>query len=72
MGINLASLSHRSKEAIATAGQRFDKARVFRRVAQRLADFVNGRIQVVIDIDKSVRPQPLLQFLPRHHLAGAL
>jgi hypothetical protein len=26
----------------------------------------------VIDIDKSVRPQPFLQFLPGHHLAGAL
>jgi hypothetical protein len=26
----------------------------------------------VIDIDKRIRPQPLLQFLPRHHLARAL
>ena len=26
----------------------------------------------MIDIDKRVRPQPLLQFLPSHHFAGAL
>ena len=26
----------------------------------------------MIDIDEGVRPQPLLQFLPGHHFAGAL
>jgi hypothetical protein len=33
------------------------------RVAQHLANLVDGGVQVVVDIVKGVRPQPLLQFV---------
>ena len=40
--------------------------------AHHLPNLVDGGIPVVIDVDKGVRPEPLLQFLPRHHVARAL
>src|ERR1039457_4584895 len=59
-------------EPIASPGKRFDKAWALRRVAEDLPDLVDGRVEVALDIDKSIRPQPLLQFLPRHHLPRPL
>ena len=35
--------------------------------AQHFPNLVDGGIQVVIDVDKGVRPEPLLQFLPRQN-----
>ena len=55
---------HRRDETISTARKSFDKARVFRRVAQHLANLVNGCVQVVVDIDKRVGPKLALQFVP--------
>jgi hypothetical protein len=59
-------------EPIPPPRQRLDKARTLGRVAQHFANLVNGGIQVVIDVDESVRPETLLQFLPGHDLPGAL
>jgi hypothetical protein len=39
------------------------KARALRRVAQCFANLVNGRVEVVIDINKGVGPEALLQLL---------
>jgi hypothetical protein len=46
--------------------------RALRGVAQHLANLVNGSVQIVIDIDKRVRPKPLLQFLAGYHFARTL
>jgi hypothetical protein len=59
-------------QAYPAAGQGLDKARIFRRITQRLTDLVDGGVQVVIDINERVRPQPLLQLLPRDNGAGLL
>jgi hypothetical protein len=59
-------------EPIPPPRKRLYKTRTFRRVPQNLANLVNGRIQVVVDIHKSVRPQPLLQFVPGHYFTWTL
>src|ERR1017187_9315022 len=46
--------------------------RTLRRISQRLPNLVDGRIEVVINIHKGVRPEALLQFLPRDQVARAL
>src|SRR5580698_2250063 len=56
-------------ESIPPPRQRLDKTRALRRVPQRFPNLVNRGIQIVIDIDKRVRPQPFLQLLPSHHIA---
>jgi hypothetical protein len=61
-----------SDEPIPPPRQRLDKARTFGRIPQHFPNLVNRSIQVVIDVDKSVGPEPLLQLLPRHYLAGLL
>ena len=71
VGSRLSTFDRRD-ESVAPPRQRFDKARTFRRIAQHLANLVDGCVQIVIDIDESVRPQPLLQFVPGHNLAGGL
>src|SRR5580704_15675356 len=58
-------------ESIPPPRQRLDKARSFGRVPKHLPDFVDCRIEVALDIHKRVRPEALLQLLPRHHLARA-
>jgi len=68
---NLSDLSRRNK-SIATPRQSLDKTGTFRRIAQHLANLVYGSIQVVIEIDKRVRPKPLLQSFPSDHLTGSL
>ena len=50
-------------ELISAPRQCLDKSWIFRRVAERLTNFVNGGIQVVIDINKGVGPEALLQLL---------
>ena len=61
---------YRSDEPIPPPRKRFYEARAFRRITQYLANPVNRSIQIVIDINKSVRPQSRLQFLPGHYLPG--
>ncbi len=50
-------------ESVSAPVQRLDKSWIFRRVAERLTNLVNGGIQVVIDIHKGVGPEALLQLL---------
>jgi hypothetical protein len=59
-------------EPIPPPRQRLDKARSLGQVAQHFANLVNGCIQVVVNINKRVRPQPLLQLLTGHYFARAL
>ena len=59
-------------ESISPTRQRLDKARTLGRVTQHFPNLVNGGIQVVVDVDKGVRPEPFLQFVPGHYLAGML
>ena len=61
---------HRCDEAISTARKSFDKARVLSRVAQYLANLVDGCIQIVVDIDKRIGPELTLEFLSGHYFAG--
>src|ERR1700719_4944436 len=68
----LLSTVHRPDETVAAAGQRFAKAGIFCRVAQRLADVVDGSIQVLVRVDEGVGPQQLLQFVAGHDLARPL
>src|ERR1700694_3879250 len=43
------------------------------RIAQQLADFLDCRVQTIVEIHESIgRPQRLLQFVPRNDLAGTL
>ena len=63
---------HRSDEAVAPASQRLNVARTGSGIAQRLAHFVDGRIQAVVEVDKRIGgPKFLLQFFSRDHIAGA-
>jgi len=39
---------------------------------EHFADLVDSRIQVVIEVNKRVEPDSLLQFLTRDHVAGTL
>jgi len=55
---------HRRNEAVTPPRKRFDKARIFRRISQRFADLVDGGVQIMIDVDEGLRPQPLLQLFP--------
>jgi hypothetical protein len=57
-------------EPVTPSRQGFYKARTFRRIAQHLANLVDCSIQVVVNVDEGVRPQPFLQFLSGHHFAG--
>ena len=59
-------------EPIPPPRQSLDKARALSRVAQHFANLVDGGVQVVIDVDKRVRPEPLLQFLPRDYVSRTL
>jgi hypothetical protein len=57
--------NYRRDEAVATAGQGLNKARAFRRVSQRLPQFVDGRVEAVVEIDKRIcRPDLRTQLFP--------
>ena len=60
-----------SDEAVAAPGERFDEARVLRRVAQCITDAIDGTVESAIEIHhRVIRPDPLLQLLPGQHLTG--
>ena len=59
-------------ETITPSRQRFDIPRIFRRIAQRIANAVYGAVQVVIEVYKAVGPKPLLQLLASDDCAGML
>jgi hypothetical protein len=52
-----------TNKSIPPPRQCLDKAGALRRVAQHFANLVNGRVEVVIDINKGVGPEALLQLL---------
>src|SRR5712675_77560 len=64
---------HVSDEAVAPTGQGLNEARIFRRIAQRLANLVNGRAEAVLKINERLGiPKFLPQLFARNHLAGLL
>src|SRR5215470_16465555 len=65
-------LPNLANETIASPRYGLDESGIFRRVAQRLSDFVDGGVQIVIDVNEGVRPQTLLKLLPRNHGAWLL
>ncbi|MGB7590352.1 MAG: hypothetical protein WCD04_18060 [Terriglobia bacterium] len=64
---------HPCHEAVAVARQGLDKARVLRRVIQRLAQSANRVIQAVFMITERLpRPEDAVYLLARHYVIGAL
>ncbi len=64
---------YRINEPVSAPRQRLDETRIIGGIVQRLADFVDGLVEPVLEIHKRVRgPQRLLQFLARHDLARTL
>ena len=61
-----------TNEPIAATRQRFDKSRALRRVAEDLPDLVDGGVEIALDIHKRVRPESLLQLLPREYVSRTL
>src|SRR5262249_17260597 len=62
-----------SNEAIASAGKRLDVARAFGRVAQSVAQPLDGCVEADIEVHESVRgPKLLAQFFSRDHLTRTL
>ena len=63
----------RIKPPIPAPRERTDVLRSIRVVAQRLAQFIDGHPEAVIEIlDGIVGPDPLTEFVPRNHLAGLI
>jgi len=64
---------HLSDEAVATTRQGLDEARIFRRVAQYLANFVNGRARLCSTSTKVSASQSFMRSSSaRDNLAGLL
>lgn len=62
----------RGDETVAAAGERFDEARRFRRIAKRLAHFLDRGVEPVLEIDERVGfPQPFAELFAGDDLAGA-
>ena len=62
---------YRSDEAVSDAGDGFDVARGVGRVAERVAKFLNGFIEGVIEVDEDVGgPEALTEMLAGDDVAG--
>ena len=62
-----------SDESVALAGKSFDIPRLVRRVAERLAEFVDSGVETLLKIDESgALPEVILEFLATYYFAGAL
>jgi hypothetical protein len=62
----------RGDETIPAAWNRFDESRVFRRVAQGQANFLDGRVQALVEFnERAGRPNGPMQFLTGNQLARA-
>src|SRR5215469_3332512 len=70
-GFAQAISGYRRNEAIPSPRQCFYEPGVFRGIAQYFSKLVDSRVQVAFDVDKSVAPQVVLQFLPGDDLARA-
>src|SRR5438128_1696656 len=61
---------HRTYEAIPPARQGFDKTGIVRAVTERFAQFVDGFVESVLEVDEGVGgPEPVLQLFAGDHLA---
>ena len=67
-----ASAFDRRDKSVPASRQGLDEPRSFRGISQRLTDLVDRGVQVVVDVDEGVWPQPFLQFFARHYVAGLL
>ena len=64
---------HRSEEAISAARQRFHKAGILCRVAQRIAQPLDRGVQAVVEVHERIGgPQAAVEILPGDHFAGTL
>jgi hypothetical protein len=62
---------NRRNEPVSLPRHSFDKPRVSRFVSKHLPDLLDRGIQAVIELDEGVvRPEALLQLLPRPELRG--
>src|SRR6185369_12966062 len=60
---------HRSEKPVSPLGHSLDKPRSGSGILQRLSQLIDGGIQAVVEINKSViRPEFLAEFLPSNHL----
>src|ERR1700680_1284528 len=66
----LVQLFYGRDKAIATAGQRFDKARALGRVPQGFADLVDGAVEPLVEVREAFRPKLFAQLLAGNDLAG--
>jgi hypothetical protein len=71
-GVAVPSRSNRRDKPIAAAGQGFDEARVFGRVAQGFTQLINRCTEAVVEVnDGVVAPEAVLNFFTGHDFAGA-
>jgi len=72
-GRRLAGKLDRCKKAVAATSQGFDETGVFCRVAQGVAETLDGGVETVVEIDKGVGwPQAGAEVFACDDLAGAL
>src|SRR4029077_12568862 len=65
--------AHRCDEAIAATRQGFNEPRTLSQVAQRLAQFVDRRVQTVVEVDKRVgRPDAGTKLVPGYYFARVM
>ena len=64
---------HRRHHPVSQLGHGLDVPRLTGRVAENPAQFLDGRVEPVLEIDERLRgPEPLPQLVSRHQFPGAL
>jgi hypothetical protein len=61
----------RSYKPVPPAGQRCDKPGIRGGIAERLAQFPDGRVEPLLEVDVRVAPDPGSQLVPGDHLSRA-
>jgi len=64
--------SYIGEESVASTRNRLDKARVLRRISQRVSYLAHRLIETVVEIHDRAWPKLLAYLLPRHQLSGSL
>ena len=65
-------LFNRSNEAVAVAGDGLDEPRIFRGVAESLAETHDGGVEAVIEVNKGVaRPETFAKLFAADEIAGS-
>ena len=63
----------RRDEAITTAGQSFNEPWIVGGIVQRLAQFLDGVVQALVEIHEGIgRPDSFLEFFAGNHFTGML